>query len=219
MQEMLAAIRRSAVGIGVFAMVTAGVVAITQVATQERIAANVAEAQARALYEIVPRSVDPQLHQHHFTLDAPELDLDQPQQAWQAIVDGQVQTLILPVVAPDGYSGDIQLLVGIHRDASVAGVRVLAHKETPGLGDKIEPSKSDWLNGFIGKTTVGTGDKDWAVKKDGGQFDQFTGATITPRAVVQAVGRAIQYFRAHRERLLTPVTQAAERATATHISQ
>lgn len=213
MQEMLAAIRRSATGIGVFAIVTAGVVAITQVATQERIAANVAEAQARALYEIVPRSVDPQLHQHSFTLNAPELDLDRPQPAWQAIVDGQVQTLILPVVAPDGYSGNIRLLVGIQRDGSVAGVRVLEHKETPGLGDKIEPAKSNWLESFIGKTTFGAGDTDWAVKKDGGQFDQFTGATITPRAVVNATGRAIQYFRAHRDRLLQPVGAAEPAAT------
>jgi electron transport complex protein RnfG len=208
MQEMFAAIRRSTAGIGIFAVVTAGVIAITQVATQERIEANVAEAQARALYEIVPRSVDDRLHEHAFTLDAPELDLDQPRQAWQAIVDGSVQTVILPVVAPDGYSGDIRLLVGINRDETIAGVRVLSHKETPGLGDKIEPSKSDWLDSFVGRSSSGPGDTNWAVKKDGGQFDQFTGATITPRAVVNATGRALQYFRVHRDRLLTPVSQA-----------
>lgn len=189
------------------------VVAVTQVATKERIAANVAEAQSRALYQIVPRSVDPELHAHAFVLQAPELHLHQPEQAWQAIVDGQVQTVILPVIAPDGYSGDIQLLVGINRDATLAGVQVLAHKETPGLGDKIEPAKSDWLQGFKGKTRNSPGDSRWAVKKDGGQFDQFTGATITPRAVVNATGRAIDYFRAHRNQLLTPATAGADSHT------
>jgi electron transport complex protein RnfG len=207
MTEMFSAVRRSTLGIGVFAIVTAGVIAVTQVATKERIAANIAEAEAKALYQIVPPSVDDQLHEHRLPFHAPELELDNAAHAWQAIVDGQVSTVIMPVVAPDGYSGGIRLLVGINRDETVAGVRVLAHKETPGLGDKIEPSKSDWLNGFVGKTMSGPGDDSWAVKKDGGQFDQFTGATITPRAVVNATGRAIQYFRAHKARLLTPVTE------------
>lgn len=207
--EMFAALRRSTLGIAVFAVVTAGVIAVTQVATSDRIAANIAQAEARALYEIVPRSVDDQLHEHRIPFDAPELDLAQPREAWQAIVDGEVQTVIMPVVAPDGYSGDIHLLVGINRDDTVAGVRVLSHKETPGLGDKIEPSKSNWLDDFVGKTQTGPSDDSWAVQKDGGQFDQFTGATITPRAVVNATGRAIQYFRAHKARLLTPATESA----------
>ncbi|WP_432698528.1 electron transport complex subunit RsxG [Marinobacterium sp. YM272] len=209
MTEMFAALRRSTLGIGVFAVVTAGVIAVTQVATSARIAENIEKAEAKALYEIVPRSVDNELHEHRIRFDAPELDLSAPRVAWQAIVDGQVQTVIMPVVAPDGYSGDIHLLVGINRDDTVAGVRVLSHKETPGLGDKIEPSKSSWLQGFVGKTQSGPGDDSWAVAKDGGQFDQFTGATITPRAVVNATGRAIQYFRAHRARLLTPATDSA----------
>lgn len=206
MTEMFAALRRSTLGIGVFAVVTAGVIAVTQVATSERIADNIEKAEAKALYEIVPRSVDAALHEHRIPFDAPELDLSQPRVAWQAIVDGEVETVIMPVVAPDGYSGDIHLLVGINRDDTIAGVRVLSHKETPGLGDKIEPSKSAWLEGFVGKTLNGPRDNSWAVEKDGGQFDQFTGATITPRAVVNATGRAIQYFRVHKTRLLTPVT-------------
>ncbi|KEA65751.1 Electron transport complex protein RnfG [Marinobacterium lacunae] len=205
MTEMFGAVRRSSLGIGIFAIVTAGVIAVTQVATKDKIESNIAEAEAKALYEILPRSIDDKLHEHRVPLTAPELGLSQSRYAWQAIVDGEVRGIIMPVVAPDGYSGDIGLLVGLNRDGSVAGVRVTSHKETPGLGDKIEPAKSNWLENFVGQSMDGNNDSSWAVKKDGGRFDQFTGATITPRAVVNATGRAIQYFRAHQAQLLTPV--------------
>ncbi len=114
----------------------------------------------------------------------------------------QVHGLAFAVVAPNGYSGAIQLLVGIGRDGRIGGVRVLSHKETPGLGDPIEEEKSDWIHGFGGKSLAEPGDKGWAVKKDGGMFDQFTGATITPRAVVQAVHKTLRYFEQHRAELL-----------------
>jgi len=110
------------------------------------------------------------------------------------------------VIAPDGYSGNISLIVGVNADASVAGVRLLAHQETPGLGDKIDLKKSPWILSFNGKQFTGAIDSEWAVKKDGGQFDQFTGATITPRAVVSAVGRALQFFDLNRDELLAPTT-------------
>ncbi|GGC00898.1 electron transport complex subunit G [Marinobacterium zhoushanense] len=211
MAEMLSAVRRSTLGIGIFAIVTAGVIAATQVATKERIEANIAEAEAKALYEILPRSLDDRLHEHRLDIEpTPELGLEQTHHAWQAIVDNEVHGIILQVTAPDGYSGDIHLLVGINRDESLAGIRVTSHKETPGLGDKIEPSKSNWLDGFIGQTMDGANDSSWAVKKDGGRFDQFTGATITPRAVVNAAGRAIHYFRAHKAQLLTPVAKQGD---------
>lgn len=208
MAEMIGAVRRSTLGIGIFAIVTAGVIAVTQVATQERIAENIEAAEAKALYQILPPSLDNELHEHRLALKTPasELGLNQPRYAWQAIVDGEVRSVILPAIAPDGYSGDIGLLIGINRDGSLAGVRVTAHKETPGLGDKVELAKSNWLEGFVGQSMTGPNDSSWAVKKDGGRFDQFTGATITPRAVVNAAGRAIQYFRAHKAQLLTPVT-------------
>jgi len=208
--EMLGAVSRSTLGIGVFAIVTAGVIAVTQVATKERIASNIAEAEAKALYEILPPSIDDRLHEHRVALNTSEPGLLQAHHAWQAIVDGEVRGVIMPVTAPDGYSGDIHLLVGINRDESLAGIRITAHKETPGLGDKIEPSKSNWLEGFVGQEMDGTNDNSWAVKKDGGRFDQFTGATITPRAVVNAAARAIQYFRVHKAQLLTPVASDNE---------
>ncbi len=210
MNEIISSIRSNAVAIGLFAIVTSAVIALTQQATREQISHNKAEFQARALFEIVPRSVDPALINHKLSMQAPELGHAVPVELYQAIQDNQVVTVLMPVIAPEGYSGDIELLVGVNADSSLAGVRVLSHKETPGLGDKVELSKSDWILSFNGEQMAMGGDDSWAVKKDGGRFDQFTGATITPRAIVGATARAIEFFRAHRERLLTPVTDKAQ---------
>lgn len=217
MNEVFLAIRNNAVAIGIFAIVTAAVIAFTQLGTRDRITHNKAEFQARSLYEIVPREIDPQLLSHQLTLRAaPELGYPDGTTAWQAINNGTVITVLLPMIAPDGYSGDIELLVGVNADTSLAGVRILGHKETPGLGDKIELSKSDWILAFAGEQMAINGDPDWAVKKDGGRFDQFTGATITPRAIVSATARAIEFVRAHQAQLLKPVTaDAANTAGAT----
>ena len=135
-------------------------------------------------------------------LNAPELGHRSPQSAYLALKGGEPSALILPVTAPDGYSGAIHLLVGIFADGRLAGVRVLSHKETPGLGDKIELAKSDWVRSFEGKSLSDPGEDRWAVKKDRGDFDQFAGATITPRAVVKAVHGALRYFDTHRAQLL-----------------
>lgn len=204
--EMFSAIRSSTVGLSLFAVVTAGLIAITQVGTKDRIAHNEREAQAKALYEIVPRDqLENDLLEDTVDFVAPQLlGSSVPATAWRARRGGKVKTVILPVIAPDGYSGNINLIVGIHADGSVAGVRVLAHKETPGLGDKVELKKSDWVLSFNGKSMDSSNDKRWAVKKDGGDFDQFTGATITPRAIVNATARALQYFKTNRVALLGP---------------
>src|SRR5690606_24060195 len=99
---------------------------------------------------------------------------------------------LVPAVAPDGYSGAMRMLVGVNRDGTLAGVRVLTHRETPGLGDKVDLSKSDWILGFNGRSLGNPEPDRWGVKKDGGEFDQFTGATITPRAVTAQVKRVLQ---------------------------
>jgi electron transport complex protein RnfG len=114
-----------------------------------------------------------------------------------------VVAVILPVTAPDGYSGTIELIVGVNRDGTVAGVRALQHRETPGLGDKVDVKKSDWVLDFNGHSLGQPPEEQWTVKKDGGVFDTFTGATITPRAVTAAVKRGLLYFDAHRESLLS----------------
>jgi Na+-translocating ferredoxin:NAD+ oxidoreductase subunit G len=201
--EISRSMLKNALILGLFAVATVGSVAVLQQATASRIAAAERTAQARALGEILPPgSYDNQLLDHPFEVNARELGQRSPQQAYRALKDDVPSAIILPVTAPDGYSGAIQLLVGIFADGRLAGVRVLGHRETPGLGDKIELAKSDWIRSFEGKSLSNLGEQGWAVKKDRGEFDQFAGATITPRAVVKAVHGALQYFDAHRAQLL-----------------
>ncbi len=115
---------------------------------------------------------------------------------------GAVIGWALRVIAPNGYSGAIHLLVGVDAQGQVVGVRVVEHKETPGLGDPIEEAKSDWIHSFNGTSLHDPSGKGWGVKKDGGVFDQFTGATITPRAVVQAVQHALLYVEQYKTELM-----------------
>lgn len=102
-------------------------------------------------------------------------------------------------VSGKGYGGEIAILMAVDRDGKTLGVRVLKHTETPGLGDKIEASKADWIKSFDGKSLETAR---WAVKKDGGDFDQFAGATITPRAVVNAVKGGLETFASHKLAIL-----------------
>jgi len=112
-------------------------------------------------------------------------------------VDGRPDALVLNVIAPDGYSGDIDLLVGIGADGTLHGVRVIRHRETPGLGDDIERQRSDWITRFDGLSLDTVPAAGWAVRAHGGRFDAFTGATITPAAVVGAVHRALRWVEDH----------------------
>ncbi|WP_067862263.1 electron transport complex subunit RsxG [Neptuniibacter marinus] len=202
--QMLSALRTSTIAISLFAVVCAAVIATTQVTTVDLIAQNEREQKAKALYEIVPRSsIDNDLLEDTVEIVSPTLQgHSAPVTVYRARKNGVVTSVILPLVAPDGYSGIITLIAGINADGSVAGVRVLTHKETPGLGDKVDTKKSDWVYSFNGLSKQGSSDSRWAVKKDGGEFDQFTGATITPRAIVGAVSRALDYFAEHRTELL-----------------
>ncbi len=114
---------------------------------------------------------------------------------------GKPVGVIINSVAPDGYNGNIHLLVAIYYNGTLAGVRVVQHLETPGLGDAIDEQRSDWITRFSGKSLNNPDKKGWAVKRDGGQFDQFTGATITPRAVVKAVYNTLRYYQQYRDTL------------------
>ena len=201
--EISRSMLKNALVLGLFAIGTVGSVALLQQGTATRIAAAEREAQVRALAEILPAgSYDNHLLDNRIELNAPELGHRSPQSAYLALKGEQPSALILPVTAPDGYSGAIHLLVGIFADGRLAGVRVLGHRETPGLGDKIELAKSDWVRSFEGKSLSDPNEDGWAVKKDRGDFDQFAGATITPRAVVKAVHGALRYFDKHRAQLL-----------------
>jgi H+/Na+-translocating ferredoxin:NAD+ oxidoreductase subunit G len=127
-----------------------------------------------------------------------------PSAANVARMNNEPVAVILEAIAHDGYSGKIKLLVAINHDGSISGVRVLTHSETPGLGDYIDIAKSKWIKLFDGESLTKTSDSKWAVKKDGGQFDYRAGATITPRAVVKAVHKTLQYFNQNKETLLKP---------------
>ena len=121
---------------------------------------------------------------------------------YQARKQGCTTAVAFRLTAPDGYSGNIDMIIGIGRNGDILGVRVIAHAETPGLGDKIEIAKSDWILSFNGRSLENPTVEQWAVKKDGGEFDQFSGATITPRAVVNAVRRGLLFFDKHRSEIV-----------------
>lgn len=192
--------------LGLFAVLTVGLVAITQQATATRILVAERAAKNQTLSQLLPAaSFDNPLHDSQVQLAAdPLLGSSRSTAAYLATLNGEPRAVILQVSAAEGYSGAIELLVAINAQGRLIGVRVLKHKETPGLGDKIELAKSAWIRSFEGKSLTDPHASGWAVKKDLGQFDQFAGATITPRAVVRAVHQALQYFAAHQRELLTP---------------
>lgn len=177
------------------------------VGTAKLTAPRIAQQQQQELLNVLNQLLPPNMHDNDLVASCtvvahPELGGAQ-QKVYRATLKGQAvnesmpQALALEVIAPNGYSGAIKLLVAFNLNGSVAGVRVLEHKETPGLGDKIELRKNDWILSFNGLSVNGADDKRWAVKRDGGQFDAFTGATITPRAVVQAVKQANLLYQQH----------------------
>lgn len=189
-----------------FAAIGTALVAFTFDNTHARIAANERAALLRNLHVLVP----PQTHDNDIFNDIIEvtdpdlLGTNAPVAVYRARKQGWPVAAVLTPVAPDGYSGAIRLLVGIKLDGTLAGVRILNHRETPGLGDFIEAERSDWILDFAGRSLDNPTPRQWAVKRDGGVFDQFTGATITPRAVVKAVKKALIYFDRHHQRLFAP---------------
>ncbi|MCW8831088.1 MAG: electron transport complex subunit RsxG, partial [Gammaproteobacteria bacterium] len=139
----------------------------------------------------------------------PDLGTTEPSTAYRARKQDNNVAVVFSAIAPNGYNGSIHLLVGVYSDGALAGVRVVKHRETPGLGDGIEAKRSDWILGFNGKSLNNLSEKQWKVKRDGGEFDQFTGATITPRAVVKAVHAALLYFKANNKILFKKNTNSA----------
>lgn len=174
-------------------------VAWLQSATAERIAENLQQARLKSINEVI----DANLYDNNI-LDAQQLVTDEslipggvPAVIYTATKNELLVATVIETIAPDGYSGNIRLLIGIDPAGKLTGVRILEHRETPGLGDTIDQYHSDYLDVFTGKSLGNPLESRWAVKKDGGDFDQLTGATITPRAVVQAVKRALLYYNAN----------------------
>lgn len=196
-------ILRSGIVLSLFAVVGTALVALTYQGTRGAIAAAEREALARQLHSVISEAdYNNQLLSDVVLVQSEDLlGTAKPLPAFRARKDNVPVALILNAVAPDGYNGDIKLLIGIRMDGSISGVRVLDHRETPGLGDAIETRRSNWIDGFTGKSLNDLTAKQWKVKRDGGQFDQFTGATITPRAVVKAVHKALLFFQENKDKL------------------
>ena len=213
MMRILGSITRNSALLALFALLTAFLIAGTWLLTKDTIASERRKAEERALLEIIPR----ERHDNSMLDDTRPLAADshglghrEDRHLYIARRNGQPVAVIVPVLARDGYSGDIELIVGVNADGSVAGVRVLNHRETPGLGDKVDLKKSDWILDFDGRSLGNPALAGWAVRKDGGAFDQFTGATITPRAAVAAILRALQYVEGERASLFANQAPAGE---------
>lgn len=190
---MLKTIRKHGITLALFAAGSTGLTAAINMMTKTTIDEQAALQQKALFDQVLPADrYNNQLQNRCFIVSAPALGKGE-HRVYIAEKNGTPVAAVMEATAPDGYSGAIQLLVGADFNGTVFGTRVTEHHETPGLGDKIERRLSDWITHFSGKSIQGANDSRWAVKKDGGDFDQFTGATITPRAVVNAVKRAGLY--------------------------
>jgi len=193
----------STILLALFAVIGTGLVAYTFKNTEDRIKLNERNALLKSLHALIP----PEKHDNdifHDTLQVTMhslLGTPDPVTVYRARKKGAPVAVAFSAIAPNGYNGAIKLLIGILYDGTLAGVRIVAHHETPGLGDGIEETRSDWVFSFSGKSLKNPDKAGWHVKKDGGVFDQFTGATITPRAIVKAVHKALVYYNQERDKL------------------
>ena len=187
--------------LGVFGVLGAALVAVTYLGTAEQIAANEKAVLMHNIYKLVsPGEMDNDLLQDVISIHEPALGSEDIL-VYRARRGNEPVAVIMSPVDASGYAGPIKLIVGIKADGSLGGVRILAHKETPGLGDKVEESRSNWITSFTGKSLHNPAPERWKVKRDGGDFDQFTGATVTPRSIVAATKQALEYFAIHKQRL------------------
>ncbi len=191
--------------LGGFAVVGTGMVAVTHHETEARIAQNERDYLLRTLNTLIPPDTyDNVLYEDAIeVVDKALLGSSTPLPIYRARKGGKPVAAIITTVAPDGYNGDIKLLVAVRYDGTIMGVRVISHLETPGLGDSIDSKKSHWIDGFRGYSLHNPDELGWHVEKDGGIFDQFTGATISPRAVVKAVHNSLKYFEQHKAEIFS----------------
>ena len=198
---LLHSMKKSGLLLSAVAFVAACLLFGTNQLTKQKIAANEKNFLVQKLNKILPPSAyDNDLTEDTITIPADTLlGTTSTHQAYIARKNQKVIAVFLNTIAPDGYNGDIHLLVAITPTLHVSGVRVVKHQETVGLADGIEDTKSDWILGFNQKSFQNTTAKQSQVKKDGGNFDQFTGATISPRAIVKAVKNTLSYATQHPE--------------------
>ncbi len=212
MKQLTRATLKTALNLLVFAVIGTAILAATFNLTHSRIAQSEQAEKLKLINQVVPESLyDNELIKDTLVIPASEqLGTEQDSVAYRGRLKGQPAVVVLEVIAPDGYSGKISMIVAINHAGAVTGVRVVTHKETPGLGDYIDFAKNKWISLFGGASHERYKEDDWKVRKDGGQFDYMAGATITPRAVVKAVHKALHYFEDNRDKLFAVSAPAVE---------
>ncbi len=200
---------QTAVNLMFFAVLGTAVLASTYYMTHDAIVKSEEAAKMKLIMQIVPPGLfDNDIIKDTLSIPASELlGTDEATDAYRARLKGKVTAVVLSTIAPDGYGGRISLILAVKTSGELAGVRVVTHNETPGLGDYIELPKSPWIRNFEGKSRAKYKDEDWKVKKDGGKFDHMAGATITPRAVIKAVHKALIYFDENRDKLFAEMSK------------
>jgi len=194
---------KTGVTLAAIAAICTALVAATYQLTEERIAANEKALLERSLQPALGGiSYDGSVSESQIVLQAPhDLPGNDPAIIYRVYAKEQPVAALFAVTARDGFSGPIRMLVGVEFDGRVSGVRILQHRETPGLGDKIESARSDWIFQFEDRSIGDPVVAQWAIKSDGGDFDQLTGASVTPRAIIKAVRNTLLYFDDHREEI------------------
>jgi len=207
---------KPAVQLGVFTLIALGLLGLLDNLTTERIIENHRLALQKTLESLLPdKSFDNDVLNDTLVIKDERLGSSQPVMIYLARLQGQPVAALVPAISPDGYNGNIRLLLAIRPDGKLAGVRVMEHHETPGLGDLIESRKSDWAVQFSDRSLTDPPTPGWRVKRDGGDFDELTGATITPRAVVAAVQRALQVIQEQSDRVFQQ-REASHSETVSH---
>jgi len=195
--------------LGIAVLLTSATLIYVNQITKDKIALRMDEDLQTSLAQVVPPSMyDNKILKDTITIAGKDVSGKQDRTVfYRARKHGKIVALAFPEIAY-GYSGEIDMIMGVDTNGTLLGVRVIAHTETPGLGDKIEAGKSNWIYGFKGKSLTNPGKDKWLVKKDGGVFDSFTGATITPRGVVAGIKHGLEVFAAHRKELLQDTANA-----------
>jgi len=203
MKRIARASLQSAANLVFFAVIATAILASTFFLTRDEIKKSEDAEKLNLITQIVPTALfDNDIIKDTISIPAdPLLGNEDSTLAYRARLNNEPSAVVLEAVAPDGYSGKIWVILAVRANGELAGVRVVKHKETPGLGDYIELPKGPWIKGFDGKSREVYKDADWKVKKDGGQFEYMAGATITPRAIVKAVNKALIYFAENRDTL------------------
>lgn len=219
MKRLTKATLRTALNLLFFTVIGTAILAFTFNLTYELIAQSEETAKLKLINQVAPQTLyDNDLVKDSITLPAStQLGTEQDTVAYRGRLKGAPSIVVLEAIAPDGYSGKIGMIVAIGYDGTVSGVRVVTHKETPGLGDYIDIAKNQWISLFSGASHTRYQEGDWKVKKDGGQIDYMAGATITPRAVAKAVHNALHYFEENRAMLFAEnasVTKGASKQEA-----